>query len=53
MARRIGRAIGLTFAILFGGCAGFFGGCSFHQPNRTNDYAFLAETVPLPHHVPQ
>jgi hypothetical protein len=54
VARRIGRAVLFALAVLIGGCAGFVVPFATNPPTyRAENYEFLAESVPLPHHVPQ
>lgn len=57
MARSIGRfdrAVLVVFVVLVGGCAGFAVPFVTNPPTyRAENYEFLAESVPLPHHVPQ
>jgi hypothetical protein len=53
VAVRIRRFIWIAAAATLGLLAGCVGGSVRHLVPRPADYPFLAERVPLPHHVPQ
>lgn len=53
MAVRTRRLAGITAAAALGLLAGCVGGSVRHILPGSADYPFLAERVPLPHHVPQ
>src|SRR4051794_17418465 len=53
MRARIRRMMITAIAAVTGYAAGCAGGTIRHIPPRTDDYAFLACRVPLPHHVPK